>query len=82
MEMVDEYNSIQPDVKINAVFQGLYEEMEIKMLTAAVARQLPDVARKSSSTLIFTSMRGCSSRLIVSSAQATERTYSIKCGQL
>ena len=46
MEMVDEYNSIQSDVKINAVFQGLYEEMEIKMLTAAVTRQLPDVAQE------------------------------------
>ena len=46
MEMVDEYNSIQADVKINAVFQGLYEEMEIKMLMAAVTRQLPDVAQE------------------------------------
>lgn len=45
-EMVDEYNSIQSDVVVTAVFQGLYEEMEMKMLTAAVARQLPDVAQE------------------------------------
>ncbi len=45
-EMVDEYNRTQSDVKVKAVFQGLYEEMEIKMLTAAVTRQLPDVAQE------------------------------------
>jgi ABC-type glycerol-3-phosphate transport system substrate-binding protein len=44
--MVDEYNRIQPDVKINAVFQGLYEEMEVKMLAAAVTQQLPDIAQE------------------------------------
>jgi ABC-type glycerol-3-phosphate transport system substrate-binding protein len=45
-EMVDEYNNIQSDVKVKAAFQGLYEEMEMKMLTAAVTRQLPDVAQE------------------------------------
>jgi len=46
MQMVDEYNSFQSNIKVKAVFQGLYEEMEVKMLTAAVTRQLPDVAQE------------------------------------
>ncbi len=44
-EMADEYEKNNPRVSINPVFQGLYEEMQVKMLTAAVTRQLPEVAQ-------------------------------------
>ena len=44
-EIADEYEENNPKVSINPVFQGLYEEMQVKMLTAAVTRQLPDVAQ-------------------------------------
>jgi sn-glycerol 3-phosphate transport system substrate-binding protein len=44
-DMVDEYNSTHPGVTVDAVFQGLYEEMHVKMMTAAVTRQLPEVAQ-------------------------------------
>ncbi|KPJ89064.1 MAG: hypothetical protein AMS17_03380 [Spirochaetes bacterium DG_61] len=45
-EMTNEYNSLQSSVKVKSVFQGLYEEMETKMRTAAVIRQLPDIAQE------------------------------------
>jgi sn-glycerol 3-phosphate transport system substrate-binding protein len=44
-DMADEYNKNNRGVKINPVFQGLFEEMQVKMLTAAVARKLPDIAQ-------------------------------------
>jgi ABC-type glycerol-3-phosphate transport system substrate-binding protein len=44
--MVDEYNRVQSEVYINAGFQGLYEEMEVKIVAAAVTRQLPDIAQE------------------------------------
>jgi len=44
-QMTDEYNRIQSDVKVTPVFQGMYEEMQVKMLAAAVTRQLPEVAQ-------------------------------------
>ncbi|KPJ86997.1 MAG: hypothetical protein AMS17_09950 [Spirochaetes bacterium DG_61] len=44
-EMAEEYSRENPGVEINPVFQGLFEEMQVKMLAAAVARQLPDVAQ-------------------------------------
>jgi sn-glycerol 3-phosphate transport system substrate-binding protein len=43
-ELVDEYNRTHSDVHVDAVFQGLYQDMEVKMLAAAVTRQLPEVA--------------------------------------
>jgi sn-glycerol 3-phosphate transport system substrate-binding protein len=43
-ELVDEYNRTHSDVYVDAVFQGLYQDMEVKMLAAAVTRQLPEVA--------------------------------------
>ncbi|MBN2323639.1 MAG: ABC transporter substrate-binding protein [Spirochaetes bacterium] len=43
-ELVNEYNRSQSDVHVDAVFQGLYQDMEVKMLAAAVTRQLPEVA--------------------------------------
>ena len=44
-DMVDEYNETHPGVEVDAVFQGLYEELQVKMMTAAVTRQLPDVSQ-------------------------------------
>ncbi|RKY00186.1 MAG: hypothetical protein DRP54_05955 [Spirochaetes bacterium] len=44
-DMVEEYNRSTPGVKVNPVFQGLYEEMQVKMMASAVTRQLPDVAQ-------------------------------------
>jgi sn-glycerol 3-phosphate transport system substrate-binding protein len=43
-ELVDEYNRTHSDVHVDAVFQGLYQDMEVKMLAAAVTHQLPEVA--------------------------------------
>jgi sn-glycerol 3-phosphate transport system substrate-binding protein len=44
-EMVEEYNDANPGVEVEPVFQGLYEEMQVKMMTAAVTRQLPELAQ-------------------------------------
>jgi len=44
-EMTDEYNRSQSGVKVTPVFQGMFEDMQVKMLTAAVTRQLPEVAQ-------------------------------------
>ncbi len=44
-ELADEYNDSHPGVKIEPVFQGLFEDMQVKMLTAAVTRQLPAIAQ-------------------------------------
>jgi len=43
-ELVEEYNRTHSNVHVDAVFQGLYQDMEVKMLAAAVTRQLPEVA--------------------------------------
>ena len=44
-EMAYEYNQDHPGVKVTPVFQGLYEEMQVKMLAAAVTHDLPEVAQ-------------------------------------
>ncbi len=44
-EMADEYNREHRGIKINPVFQGLYQDMQVKMVAAAVTRQLPDIAQ-------------------------------------
>ncbi len=44
-DMAETYSRENPSVVINPVFQGLYEEMQVKMLASAVTRQLPDVAQ-------------------------------------
>ena len=44
-EMTDEYNREHPELQVNPIFQGLYDEMQVKMLASAVTRQLPDVAQ-------------------------------------
>jgi len=44
--MVQEYNRTHPGVNVKAVFQGQYEEMELKILAAAVGRRLPAVVQE------------------------------------
>jgi len=44
-EMVTEYNKLNSDVIVKPVFQGNFEEMQIKMLSAATTHSLPDVAQ-------------------------------------
>ncbi len=44
-QMVDEYNSTHKGVKVTPIFQGLFEDMQVKMLAAAVTHQLPEVAQ-------------------------------------
>jgi len=44
-EMADEYNSTHKGIKVTPVFQGLFEDMQVKMLASAVTHQLPDVAQ-------------------------------------
>jgi ABC-type glycerol-3-phosphate transport system substrate-binding protein len=44
-ELAREYNDSHPGVRVTPVFQGLYEELQVKMLAAAVTRALPDVAQ-------------------------------------
>ena len=42
--LVKEYNRSHPNVVVNSVYQGGFEEMHVKMLAAAVTRTLPDIA--------------------------------------
>jgi sn-glycerol 3-phosphate transport system substrate-binding protein len=44
-EYADEYNESHPGVRVTPVFQGLFEELQVKMLAAAVTRNLPEVAQ-------------------------------------
>jgi len=44
-DIADDYNKTHPGVKVNPVFQGLFEDMQVKMITAAVTRQLPDISQ-------------------------------------
>jgi len=44
-EYADEYNRSHPGVRVTPVFQGLYEELQVKMLAAAVTRNMPEVAQ-------------------------------------
>jgi sn-glycerol 3-phosphate transport system substrate-binding protein len=44
-EMIDEYNHTHTNVYVKPDFQGFFEEAQVKMLTAAITRQLPDVAQ-------------------------------------
>ncbi len=44
-DMVEEYNETHSGVEVDAVFQGLYEELQVKMMTSAVTRQLPEVSQ-------------------------------------
>lgn len=44
-EYADEYNESHPGVRVTPVFQGMFEELQVKMLAAAVTRNLPEVAQ-------------------------------------
>jgi len=44
-ELAIEYTESHPGVRVTPVFQGLYEELQVKMLAAAVTHGLPDVAQ-------------------------------------
>jgi ABC-type glycerol-3-phosphate transport system substrate-binding protein len=44
-ELAREYSDSHPGVRVTPVFQGLFEELQVKMLAAAVTRALPDVAQ-------------------------------------
>jgi len=44
-EMADEYKSQHLGIKVNPVFQGMFEDMHMKMITSAVTHALPDVAQ-------------------------------------
>lgn len=44
-ELIDEYNETHPNIKVKSSFQGFFEDAQIKMLTAAIGKQLPDVAQ-------------------------------------
>jgi sn-glycerol 3-phosphate transport system substrate-binding protein len=43
--MVDEYNRTNPGVQVKPDFQGFFEDAQVKMLTAAVSKSLPDLAQ-------------------------------------
>jgi len=44
-DMTAEYNRNHPGIEVKPVFQGGFEEMQVKMMASAVTRQLPDVAQ-------------------------------------
>jgi sn-glycerol 3-phosphate transport system substrate-binding protein len=44
-EMTDEYNRGRGDIQVNSIYQGSFDELQVKMLTVAVTRQLPDLAQ-------------------------------------
>jgi ABC-type glycerol-3-phosphate transport system substrate-binding protein len=44
-ELVTEYNKLNSDVTVKPVFQENFEEMQIKMLSAATTHSLPDVSQ-------------------------------------
>jgi sn-glycerol 3-phosphate transport system substrate-binding protein len=44
-EIVGEYNRTHTGVTVTPVFQGSFDEMQVKLLAVAVTRQLPDVAK-------------------------------------
>ncbi len=44
-QMAVEYNRTHRGVKVTPIFQGLFEDMQVKMLAAAVTHQLPEVAQ-------------------------------------
>jgi ABC-type glycerol-3-phosphate transport system substrate-binding protein len=44
-DMAAEYSRERPGVVVDPVFQGLPDEMQVKMVAAAISRQLPDMAQ-------------------------------------
>ncbi|UCB44673.1 MAG: ABC transporter substrate-binding protein [Spirochaetota bacterium] len=44
-KLVDEYNNTHDDVHVNPIFQGLYDEMKIKLINALKTGDTPDIAQ-------------------------------------
>jgi sn-glycerol 3-phosphate transport system substrate-binding protein len=44
-EMVDEFNRTHSDEQVKSDFQGFFEDAQVKMLTAALSKSLPEVAQ-------------------------------------
>jgi len=44
-EMINEYNATHKEITVKADFQGFFEDAQVKMLTAAITNQLPEVAQ-------------------------------------
>jgi sn-glycerol 3-phosphate transport system substrate-binding protein len=44
-EMVEEYNETHPGVVVKADYQGFFEDAQVKLLTSAISKSLPDVAQ-------------------------------------
>jgi sn-glycerol 3-phosphate transport system substrate-binding protein len=44
-EMVDEYNRSHAQAQVKPDFQGFFEDAQVKMLTAALSKRLPEVAQ-------------------------------------
>ncbi|MFW6180179.1 MAG: ABC transporter substrate-binding protein [Spirochaetota bacterium] len=42
--MTADFNRAHPGIRVKPVYQGFFEDVQVKMLAAAVSRQLPDVA--------------------------------------
>jgi ABC-type glycerol-3-phosphate transport system substrate-binding protein len=43
--LVEEYNNTHDDVHVNPIFQGLYDEMKIKLINAIKTGDIPDIAQ-------------------------------------
>ncbi len=43
--MIEEYNKIQNDVRVTGIFQGLYNDVRIKLLNSSKSGNLPDIAQ-------------------------------------
>ncbi len=43
--MVNEYNRQHPEVKVDLIFQGLYDDMKTKLVNSAKTGDLPDIAQ-------------------------------------
>lgn len=44
-EMVEEYNESQRDVVVKPDFQGFFEDAQVKLLTSAISKNLPELAQ-------------------------------------
>jgi ABC-type glycerol-3-phosphate transport system substrate-binding protein len=43
--MVNEYNGLEPEVKVHLIFQGLYDDMKTKLINSTKTGDLPDMAQ-------------------------------------
>jgi sn-glycerol 3-phosphate transport system substrate-binding protein len=44
-DMVEEYNDTKSNVVVKADFQGFFEDAQVKLLTSAISKSMPDVAQ-------------------------------------